>query len=282
MPEYINKIRTSSGDLPVNYEALANLPTISNPNLLINSDFRNPINQRGSTTLTTDNSDWNRFFFIDRWYIQHGATAELKDGYVRLQASSSTTEAFFSQPFEHSLVEGEYTTTINVKSVTGTVKVHGIQLVQGVNIIHNSWEFERMDIRLLPSSTVELYWVKVEYGTTSTAFTPRLRSEELLMCKRYYQNYKDNRFAVLTQTYTTTTTTNGRFNLPIEMIDTPMISIYSLEVKNVNNGTTISITSSTGNAISNDVVEISGVHASTAVSQRYMYAKFSADAEIYG
>lgn len=201
---------------------------------------------------------------------------------MRLQASSSTTEAFFSQPFEHSLVEGEYTTTINVKSVTGTVEVHGIQLVQGVNIIHNSWEFERMDIRLLPSSTVELYWVKVEYGTTSTAFTPRLRSEELLMCKRYYQNYKDNRFAVLTQTYTTTTTTNGRFNLPIEMIDTPMINIYSLEVKNVNNGTTISITSSTGNAISNDAVEISGVHASTAVSQRYMYAKFSADAEIYG
>lgn len=63
MPEYINKIRTASGDLPINYEALANLPTISNPNLLINSDFRNPINQRGSTTLTTNNSDWKRFFY---------------------------------------------------------------------------------------------------------------------------------------------------------------------------------------------------------------------------
>ena len=49
MADYITKIRTDKGDLPIDYNALANLPTISNPNLLINADFRNPVNQRGKT-----------------------------------------------------------------------------------------------------------------------------------------------------------------------------------------------------------------------------------------
>ena len=39
MSQYIKKIRTDQGDLQIDYNALANLPTISNPNLLINSDL---------------------------------------------------------------------------------------------------------------------------------------------------------------------------------------------------------------------------------------------------
>jgi hypothetical protein len=64
MPEYVTKIRTSQGDLPVDYNSLANLPELntmfSNPNLLINSDFRNPVNQRGATTYQ-EASDWTSF-----------------------------------------------------------------------------------------------------------------------------------------------------------------------------------------------------------------------------
>lgn len=51
MADLIKKIRTEQGDLQIDYSALANLPSINN-NLLINSDFRNPVNQRGETTYT--------------------------------------------------------------------------------------------------------------------------------------------------------------------------------------------------------------------------------------
>jgi len=56
MSQLVKKIRTSAGDCQIDYNALANLPAIGNPNLLINSDFRNPINQRGITKYEGQNS----------------------------------------------------------------------------------------------------------------------------------------------------------------------------------------------------------------------------------
>lgn len=280
MDTYIKRIRTESGDLQIDYNALANLP--SNPNLLINSDFRNPVNQRGETTKTTNDLEWARAYFIDRWYAQHGATVELADGYIKARASSTTDEAYFCQPLEHSLDLDTYTVTINVKSVSGTVKIHGVKLVSGINVITVTAEIPSVEIKLMPSSSIELYWVKLEHGGASTPLIPRLYAEELQLCKRYYQAYKDNnQFVVLTQTYTSTTATNGRFNLNVEMRIAPLVTIHSLEVKEINNGTAITVTSTTGQSISNNVVEVSGTHASKTVSYRYMYAKVELDAEIY-
>ena len=64
MAKLITKIRTNEGDLPIDYNALANLPTISNPNLLINADFRNPVNQRGKTVY----EEATERYGIDRLY----------------------------------------------------------------------------------------------------------------------------------------------------------------------------------------------------------------------
>ena len=41
---------------------------LTNPNLLINSDFRNPINQRGSTTYEISNF-WKNIYTVDRWIL---------------------------------------------------------------------------------------------------------------------------------------------------------------------------------------------------------------------
>lgn len=286
MAEYVTKIRTSDGDLPVDYNSLANLPELntmfSNPNLLINSDFRNPVNQRGETTRTTNDLEWTRAYFIDRWYAQHGLTVELADGYIIAYASDTTEEAYFCQTLEHVLSEDNYTTTVNVKSVTGTVKIHGQELVTGINTITAFVAEPSVEIKFMPGSSIELYWVKLECGSISTPLVPRTYGEELQLCKRYYQAYTDNdQFIVLTQTYTSTTATNGRFNLPVEMRIAPIVSVISLEIKEINEGEVVTLTEFSGNSISNNVVEITGTHSSKAVSQRYMYAKAKFDAEIY-
>ena len=189
MSQYVKKIRTEAGDLQIDYNSLANLPTHSNPNLLINSDFRNPVNQRGETILTTNDEWWTKVYFIDRWYVQHGATVEVLDGYVKASASDTTTAGYFCQVFEHALNENTYTATINVKSITGTVKVYQTALVEGINVITTTGPLSSLEIQLMPSASVELYWVKLEQGTTATPFVPRLYAEEMVLCKRYYQYY---------------------------------------------------------------------------------------------
>lgn len=235
MSEFITKIRTDQGDKQIDYNALANLPTtdttlsvsgqaadakavsdalddmsvnfsdaldgmsakFSNPNLLINSDFRNPINQRGQTTLTVDDNQWTKVYFIDRWYAQHGATVEVLDGCVKASASATTTSGYFCQVFEHALPNETYTATINVKSVSGTVNVYlkngdnppGIHLVEGINVITATLPLKSIEIQVLPGASIELYWVKLEQGSIATPFISRLYEEELLICRRYYRKY---------------------------------------------------------------------------------------------
>ena len=169
----------------------------SNPNLLINSDFRKPINQRGNTVLETKDNEWSKFYFIDRWYTQHGATAEVLNGYVKVSASDTTTSGYFCQIFESALPHETYTATINVKSVSGTANVYlkngdnppGINLVQGINIITSTMPLKSIEFQILPSSAVEIYWVKLEQGPVHTPFVPRLYEEELMFCRRYYRKY---------------------------------------------------------------------------------------------
>ena len=222
MSEYITKIRTDQGDKQIDYNALANLPTtdttlsvagqaadakavstaldgmstkFSNPNLLINSDFRNPINQRGTSSLTTKDESWTKFYSIDRWYSQHGATVEILDGYIKVYASATTTSGYFCQAFEDVLGSNKYTVAVNVKSVSGTANVYlkntdgqqGTTLTEGINVLTATLPITSVEFQLLPGASVELYWVKLESGNIATPFIPRLPAEELTLCLRYYQ-----------------------------------------------------------------------------------------------
>lgn len=200
MSQYVTKIRTDAGDLPIDYNALANLPALntmfSNPNLLINSDFRNPVNQRGQTTLTTNDDEWTKFYFIDRWYSQHGTIIELLDGYIKASASATTTAGYFCQIFEKALPADNYTATVSVKSISGTVKMFlknangtsEVVLSNGINILTTNAAVSSIEIQLMPSASVELYWIKLEQGAIATPFVPRLYGEELALCRRYYRN----------------------------------------------------------------------------------------------
>lgn len=204
MSQLVKKIRTSAGDLQIDYEALANLPTLSNPNLLINSDFRNPINQRYLSAY----EGWdNRVYTIDRWCLgatDYGRTLEVCDGYVRYTNPNEQYQSFWLQQFERTLPEDDYTITVAVKSVTGNNVWVGnlingtsgvewgnsssFNLQSGINTFTFHGECAGLYFQASISSAAELYWVKLEQGKTSTSFVPRMFQEELFLCRRYYDS----------------------------------------------------------------------------------------------
>ncbi len=207
MSQLVKKIRTEAGDLPIDYNALANLPELttmfSNPNLLINSDFRKPVNQRGQTTYVGQTT---KIYTIDRWClntVSEGRTLDVLDGHIKFTNSSTETLGFFLQHFERRLAVDNYTITVNVKSVSGNVWVGNVlgessqsvewghtkqfKLKQGINKFTLSGEFIGLYFLADFSSNVELYWVKLEQGTNSTPFVHRLDGEEWELCLRYYQ-----------------------------------------------------------------------------------------------
>ena len=129
MAEYITKIRTNQGDKQIDYTALANLPTINNPNLLINSNFRNPVNQRGETSYTFNGA--GVAYTIDRWCINYHSTLIVNDGYVTLQGNVDSNNYWY-QPLEHAMT-GTFTISVYVKSITNTNGYMGCYTVDDDN-----------------------------------------------------------------------------------------------------------------------------------------------------
>lgn len=306
MSNLIKRIKTDQGPLQIDYNALANLPTIpvidetfavsgqaadakavgdaldnmnnnintrfSNPNLLINSDFRNPINQRGETTLTTNDEWWSKVYFIDRWYVQHGATVEVFDGYVKASASPTTTAGYFCQVFEHALNADTYTATINVKSISGTVKVYQTELVEGVNIITTNGPLSSIEIQLMPGSSIELYFAKLEQGSTATPFVPRLYAEELMMCQRYYRYF--DRTPIFANSSTSVT-----YYMPVQF-GIPMRTNATKSLIAVLNGSAVEQTDITLVQCVSTVYNVANIQFSKTVGQ-YGYVTIAFDAEIY-
>lgn len=200
MAEYIKKIRTESGDMQIDYTALANLPTISNPNLLVNADFRTPINQRGKTVYDEQTERYG----IDRWLIYNGVKEEVHHDFITIKNTADFT-SWFAQKFEFPLYNySSYVITLDVGTLVGNISVTiGNQfnttnhhtLVSGVNVFYvQPYEMtdsmEQLVLTLEPGAAVDLGYIKLEQGTTATPFVPRTYGEELLLCKRFYQVVK--------------------------------------------------------------------------------------------
>lgn len=182
------------------YKTNVNLTQLSNPNLLINGDFRNPINQEGKTTYTDKGTP---VYTIDMWRLGGGAgrTVTVNDGYISLYNNSTTYDGYWVQLLEFTLPEDDYTVTVNVKRIDSTARVHfGGQLfylVEGINVFTVHAPITDVTIAFGLNGTTELYWIKLEQGTVSTPIVPRLYAEELMLCKRYYYRYKMTDMAVL-------------------------------------------------------------------------------------
>ena len=184
-------------------KAAWNAVNYSNPNLLINPDFR--INQRGQAEYTSG-------YTVDRWYSPGKCSAAPISGGVKLTSTvtaSSTTHAFW-QDFEFPLPPGKYTLSLKAADVTGvwaarirTVTAAGdyvdsyytLALREGVNKVSVDLpEGEYISAVSIgfnkgneAGNSLKLAWIKLENGSLATMFVAPDRAAELAKCQRFYQ-----------------------------------------------------------------------------------------------
>lgn len=222
MSQYVTKIRTNQGDKQIDYNALANLPTtdttltesgkaadakivgdkidsvyanFSNPNLLVNSDFRNPVNQRGATSYESKTSGKD-VYNIDRWHASYGTITTVNDGSITV-AGNVGANRYFYQTFEKRL-SGTFTLSFHISDLQGNISMYydadGGAKTTNIPNGETKMTFTATNLKsvgfLLPKNngiSATISWVKLEIGPVATTFVPRQYAEELMMCKNYFQ-----------------------------------------------------------------------------------------------
>lgn len=161
----------------------------SNPNLLINPDFK--INQRGQSTYSTTGAGCT----VDRWVGTNVKTVVNSDGTVSVSSLSGT--GYYTQ-HEENISYGKHTYSIYVQAITGTVNAFykskdsrdvGLgTLKQGLNVFTSVDDgFKSFYLSVAGGSSVTLKYAKVEQGTVATTFIAPNQAEEYLKCERFYQ-----------------------------------------------------------------------------------------------
>lgn len=161
----------------------------SNPNLLINPDFK--INQRGKSTYSSTGAGAT----VDRWIGTNAKTVVNSDGTVSVSSLSGI--GYYTQ-HEENISYGKHTYSIYVQAITGTVKAFYKSkdsednelgtLKQGLNTftsVDNG--FKSFFLSIAGGSSVTLKYAKAEQGTVATSFIAPNRAEELIKCKRFFQ-----------------------------------------------------------------------------------------------
>lgn len=175
----------------------ARVDTFSNPNLLINPDFR--INQRGETSYTSAVAQTIKIVYsVDRWCLYGHSLTVNSDKSVTI-TPTTFSDGSLIQNLE-TPVDGDITVQVYAVDVSGnaTVSVGPSDgsstteigtLKNGLNTFTFSKGMKRLVIRV-KSGTLTLKYAKVEKGTVATPFVAPNLSEELVKCLWYYQNYE--------------------------------------------------------------------------------------------
>lgn len=161
----------------------------SNPNLLINPDFK--INQRGKSTYSSTGAGCT----VDRWVGTNVKTVVNTEDVVTVSSLSGT--GYYTQ-HEEGVSYGKHTYSIYVQAIVGTVKAYyknaaseDIELgtlKQGLNTFTSSDDgFNSFFLAIEGGSSVTLKYAKVEQGTVATAFIAPNRADELDKCYRFFQ-----------------------------------------------------------------------------------------------
>lgn len=180
-------------------EVLLTKSNISNPNLLINGDFR--VNQRGQKSYGANGS---RIYTVDRFSI--GGTDEF-DVETKTWTAKTQYNGFVQElELDLSDLKGKTVTiSTNVLSVSGS-GLFGLLIRDGENHRNTitSTGFSSLTYTISPDATqlrfgliylgtgtasISIDYLKLEIGSVATAFSPRPYAEELAMSQRYYQEF---------------------------------------------------------------------------------------------
>lgn len=161
----------------------------SNPNLLINPDFK--INQRGNSTYSSTNL--KKIYTVDRWNIYN---ANLNAS-TKVLTNPNSSSGQFKQTLELPLI-GTYTVTIKASRVSGNVhffinengtNIIDKSIVSGLNTVTFTSTKGVSEVGVLISSeaSLQIDYVKLEEGAVATAYTAPSAIEEYPKCQRYFQ-----------------------------------------------------------------------------------------------
>ena len=164
--------------------------SMCNPNLLINTDFRNPVNQRGQSEYVEGG------YCIDMWDNVGGNYVYLTENGIRIKNDSSQ-EKWFTQKTELSskeLIKNGYTFSAEVDGIICTFVSNGKSDeagLEGKNIhMYTSLdgEYATFFFATYPGCDVTISHVKLELGAFSTLANEVVDyAAELRKCQRYYQ-----------------------------------------------------------------------------------------------
>ena len=208
----------------------------SNPNLLINPDFK--INQRGKSNYTSGYS-------VDRWKILNATL----NATTNTLSNSNSEYGTFLQSLENKPT-GTFTVTLNVASVTGAVKFlwqdgstfkTGVAISKGVNTYtFTASSLTWVGIQIASGASIQLSYMKLEQGTVATSFIAPNMAEELIKCYRFYQRMKPHYSGYVAKFQTT------YFPMPIKAQTRTTGTIKVSDQQNLYNITGVSTTWSVG------------------------------------
>lgn len=198
-------------------------------NLLDNSDFTNPVNQRGQTSYVSGQKEYG----IDRWFLwstDGTGTQTINDGSITL-APHTASNIVMAQRFEKGYLDSSKHYTKAVRYVDGTIGI-------GVTVIQNqqSTNYDVVDV-IVESSEKTILWAAIYEGSytadTLPPYTPKGYAAELAECQRYYVKLKNSRsgyqpFAIgVGNGYN-----QGVFNIqtPVQMRSFPTVSYNNLRI----------------------------------------------------
>ena len=176
----------------------------SNPNLLINADFRNPVNRNGQSEYTASG------YTIDRWRIWSGVeSVTLHNGYITLTALDNAN-GYYRQTLSENLLEYLFGKFVSLSflfqnneftSITGTIPNGTIQFLQtlyskGAIFMRNENGVLSVTISAQPANFTEIIAAKLELGPVQTLAhkegdvwvlndPPPVKSVELAKCQEY-------------------------------------------------------------------------------------------------
>lgn len=187
-------------------DAVALAPQLSNPNLLDNWYFGNPVNQRGQTEYT------GAGYGIDRWYLFNNITCRITPDGLTLASSG-----------ENSIFECYLDTDLTGKTVTMSALIDGI-VYSGSKVVDSQdyigsvpfpggtirvfyadgKSFFRIWLSNVAGTTVQLKAVKLELGSQQTLAHQDADGnwvlneipdygEQLRRCQRYFVNFNPNK-----------------------------------------------------------------------------------------
>lgn len=148
-------------------------------NLLDNSDFTNPVNQRGQSTYATSAA-----YTIDRWRLEGTACRVVADSYVSAEANS-----YLVQRIQSNGMSLAKTYTLAVKDPAGNIYVGDDAGI----ILTDDGTYGFWSIKLKGR---EIVWAALYEGVytaeTLPPYTPKGYAAELAECQRYYRKVTDS------------------------------------------------------------------------------------------